>query len=479
MRPVIRTAEPLYRRLALQLERQIEKGVLRVGDKVPSVRFLSRQHQVSISTVLEAYFWLEGRGFIEARSRSGFYVRIPYTQLIPEPKFRERESPPKKVGTGAVAVIDSVLRSVGDASMIPLGAACPDPELFPTRNLNRHLRSVLNRQPLHSARYDFPPGSEPLRRQIARRSLEFGCNFAPDELVITCGALEGINLALRAVARPGDVIALESPTYFGFLQAIESLGMRAIEIPTHLQSGMDLEALEHAIRKHHVKACVVMTTGHNPLGYVLTNEQKKNLVDLTARYEVPLLEDDLYGDLAFEGRPHTTKSFDRNELVLLCSSFSKVLAPGFRVGWIHPGRFRAEVERLKFITTIASPSLQQIALANFLESGGYERYLKRLRVTFAQQVQTFSRAIAKYFPQGTRITRPKGGYVLWVELPGRVDAFELYQAALKENISILPGVIFSPTARFKNHIRISCGYPWSDQMDRALLTLGRMCHQSV
>ena len=262
------------------------------------------------------------------------------------------------------------------------------------------------------------------------------------------------------------------------LQAIESLGLRAVEIPTFPQDGMCLDELEDAIRKHRVKACVVMPNCHNPMGYVVSDEKKKAFVELTSRHEIPVIEDDVYGDLAFEGRRSTLKAFDRKELVLLCSSFSKMLGPGFRIGWVHPGRFRAEVERLKFITTISTPTLSQLVIAAFLESGGYERYLRTLRIAFSQQVQAVSKAIAKYFPEGTRITRPRGGYLLWVELPQNVDAFRLYRDALKEKISILPGTLFSPTGRFKNHIRISCGYPWSDPLDRALLTLGRLCHQA-
>lgn len=466
--------EPLYRQVAQEIERQIGQGVLLLGDKVPSVRLLSRHHRVSVSTVLQAYFWLEHRGYIEARARSGFYVREPYSSLVPEPQYLQDRKSPVAVGTGTV--INEVLRAVGDPSLVPLGAACPGSELLATHKLNRVIRRVLNRYPAHSAHYDFPAASGGFRRQVARRSLDYGCNFSPDDIVVTCGTMEALNLCLRAVAKPNDVIAIERPTFFGVLQAIESFGMRAVEIATHPQNGICLEALEHAIRKHSVKACVVIPNCHNPLGYVMPEEYKKALVELAARHEIPLIEDDIYGDLAFDGRPRTLKAYDRKDLVLLCSSFSKVLAPGFRIGWLHPGRFRAEVERLKFITTIASPTLPQLAVAGFLESGGYERYLRMLRNAFAQQVQTMSRAIAKYFPEGTRLTRPRGGYLLWVELPKNVDAFRLFRDALQEKISILPGTIFSPTARFRNHIRISCGYPWSEQLDRALLTLGRLCH---
>jgi DNA-binding transcriptional MocR family regulator len=303
-----------------------------------------------------------------------------------------------------------------------------------------------------------------------------GCQFSPRDVTITSGAQEAINLSLRAVAEPGDVIAVESPTYFGILQSAASLKMKVIEISTHPTGGMDLDELEHAIRKHSVKACVTMTNCHNPLGYVLPDSHKQALVELTARKNVAVIEDDLYGDLTFHGpRPLTAKSFDRKGLVLLCSSFSKVLSPGYRIGWVCAGRFRAEVERLKLITSVASPSLPQLVLAEFLASGGYDRHLNRLRARLAGQVEAVRQAVFKYFPKGTRISRPAGGHLLWIELPRKIEAMKLYRAALREHISLLPGPIFSATGRYKNYIRLNAGIIWSDTCDRALATLGKLC----
>lgn len=468
---------PLYLKLAHTLEHQITRGVLRPGDRVPSVRSLSRQQGVSISTVLEAYMWLENRGAIESRPQSGFFVRVPFSKSVPEPRFQT--PPPRPANFGAGAIVAEVVRAANNPATVPMGSALPDPELLPNRKLNQIARGIIRRIPLHSATYAFSPGLEGLRRQVARRSLAYGCNFSPSEIVVTCGAMEALNLTLRAAARAGDVIAVESPTYFGVLEAIQSLGMRAIEIPTHPSEGMSLELLESAIRKHRIKACVAMTNGHNPLGYVLPDDYKRLLAELTAKHDVALIEDNIYGDLAFGGRqPKVAKAFDRTGNVLLCSSFSKVLVPGFRVGWVHAGRHQAEVERLKFMNTVATASLPQLVLAEYLESGGYDRYVGRLRNAFAEQVRIMSQAAAKYFPEGTRITRPDAGYLLWVELPKRVDAVKLFRAALEANISVVPGPIFSATGRFRNCIRISCGYRWSDVIDRALLTLGRLAAEA-
>jgi DNA-binding transcriptional MocR family regulator len=465
---------PLYLKVARQIEGQIRKGALRVGDRVPSIRGLKRQQGVSVSTVLQAYFWLENQGWIEPRPQSGFYVRVPFSQLVPEPDSQTPQSAPIEVGVGNL--LDEVVKSIGDQTKTCLGAASAAPDLYPHRRLNRILHQITREDPTHSSRYEFTMGAIQLRRQIARRSIAFGCNFSPNEIVVTCGGMEALNLGLRAVARPGDVIAIESPTYFAILQIIESLGMKAIEIPTQPRKGMDLDALQSAICKHRVRACISMTNCHNPLGYVLDETFKKDLVALLTKYSVPLIEDDVYGDLTFTGiRPKPAKAFDTDGLVILCSSFSKTLAPGFRVGWLSAGRFQDAVTRLKFINTIASPTLPQLAIAEFIRSGGYDRHLRTLRANLADQLQLYGQAIAKYFPEGTKVSRPAGGLVLWVELPERIDTLRLYRDALAHGISIVPGAIFSASGRFRNHIRVSCGQRWSEAMERAFVTLGRLC----
>ena len=473
MRQAQRSNSPLYLKVARQIEGQIRKGALRVGDRVPSIRGLRRQQGISVSTVLQAYFWLENQGWIEPRPQSGFYVRVPYAELVPEPEFHSSQSVPTEVGVASL--LDEVVNAIGNRANVPLGAACASAALYPNAKLNKIISKIARNDPAHSGRYEFSNGLEVLRRQIARRAVAYGCSFSPSDLTITCGGMEALNLAVRAVARPGDVIAIESPTYFAILQIIESLGMKAIEIPTHPRGGMDLNALSRSIRKHSVRGCISIANCHNPLGFILDDEYKKNLVAVLTKHGVPLIEDDIYGDLAFNGmRPKTAKTFDTEGLVLLCSSFSKVLAPGFRVGWIEAGRFRDTVRRLKFINTLASPSLPQLAIAEFIESGGYDRYLRGLRQTLANQVQLYSQAAAKYFPEGTKISRPAGGFVLWLELPKTIDALKLYRAAVSQKISIVPGGIFSASRQFQNYIRISCGNPWNDSIDRALITLGKL-----
>lgn len=467
---------PLYVQIASNFTRQFANGALRPGDRVPSLRRLSRQHRVSISTALQAYLWLETHGYIEARPQSGFYVRTPFSRLIPEPEFETRRPAPRILGTDAV--LSNMITAAEDPANVPFGAGAASPELYPNRRLGLILRRIIRDQPEHSSHYVFPPGVEPLRRQIARRSAEVGTSFSPREVTITCGALEAINLALRAMTRPGTVIAVESPTYFGILGTAASLGVKVVEVTTHPQQGMDLAELDQAIRKHNVKVCITMTNCQNPLGYCLSDDRKKALVQLAEKHSLILIEDEVYSDLVFqELRPRSLKYFDRKGLVVLCSSISKTISPGLRIGWVAAGQFQAEIERLKFLTNISTPALPQAVVAEFLESGGYDRHLKRLRTKLASQMEMVRQAIAKYFPAGTRVSRPQGGYMLWVQLPENMNALELYRLALEQHISVLPGTIFSANGRFKNCLRINCGHVWSDAHDRAILTLGRLCEK--
>jgi DNA-binding transcriptional MocR family regulator len=314
-----------------------------------------------------------------------------------------------------------------------------------------------------------------LRRQIARRAAECGVALRADEIVTTVGTMEALHLCLRTVARAGDTIAVESPAYYGVLQLIESLEMRALEIPSNAGTGIDLGLLEAALRQQRVKACLVVTSFSNPLGALMPDDAKRELVKMLAKRDIPLIEDDIYGDLHFDGaRPRPARAFDRHGLVMLCGSFSKTLAPGYRVGYVAPGRYRDAVERLKFAQTVATGTLPQMAIADFLENGGYERHLRRLRRALSEQVARVSEAIAEHFPTGTRISRPRGGFLLWVEMPPGKSALELHDRALARGVSVAPGPIFSAKQRFTSCIRVSCGFPWSEAIERGVRTLGQI-----
>ncbi len=314
-----------------------------------------------------------------------------------------------------------------------------------------------------------------MRRQLARRSLEWGCTLSPDDFIITTGAMEAVQLSLLAVARQGDAIAIESPAYFGTLQLIEALGLKAVEIPSCPRDGMDLDALERVLKSRRIAAALVVANFSNPLGCLMPDANKERLVAMLAARELALIEDDLYGDLYFgPNRPRAAKSFDRRGLVLYCGSFSKTLAPGWRTGWVAPGRFRDRVSLLKFAQTVATASLQQLAFAEFLAGGYYDRHLRSLRKAVGATMRSMGDAVATHFPDGTRATRPDGGGVLWVELPDGIPALELHQRGLAAGIAIAPGPIFSARQGYESCIRLNCSLSWSPRIEAAVATLGRI-----
>ncbi len=455
----------LYQELAANLASRIAGGVLRAGERIPSVRKASAQHGVSSATVLAAYALLESRGLIEARPQSGYYVRPQFGSQAALPRAGRVTAAAGPVVVGELAF--RILSASRDTNTVPLGSAFPSPDLFPLQALNRTLAAVARKQKPWQTVTDLPPGNRELRRLIAKRYAEQGYAVDEGEILITCGAMEALNLGLQAVARAGDIVAVESPAFYAGLQAIERLGMRALEIPTDTATGINLDALaraleRQALRGQAVKACLVMTTFQNPLGDTLPEERKRALVALLARHQVPLVEDDVYAELHF-GAQHlrAAKAFDTKGLVIHCGSFAKCLAPGYRVGWMAAGRFAARASQLKFMTTLATAVLPQAAIAEFIKYGGYDGHLRRLRLALAQQMQQMHAALAQALPEGTRLTRPLGGYMLWAELPARVNALDLFEAALARGISIAPGPIFSGSRRYRNFVRINCGHPWS------------------
>jgi DNA-binding transcriptional MocR family regulator len=461
-----------YEQLARDLEDLVVAGTWRPGERLPSVRELVAQRALSPSTVFEAYYLLEARGVVEARPRAGYFVKRR-AAARPEPALSVPAA-----GSRAVAVNDLVLEvlgSVRNRDVVPLGSAFPDPALFPLAKLARGMGAAMRKLPPERMLQDLTPGNEELRRQVALRYVATGTIAATDEIVLTSGAMEALNLCLQAVTRPGDAVAIESPAFYGCLQALERLQLQAVEVATHPRHGVQLESLAVAIERHKVKACWLMPTLQNPLGASMPAEGRKELVELVTRHRVPLIEDDVYAELQFGVRPQPpAKAFDREGWVMHCSSFSKSLAPGYRLGWVAAGRFAREVERLKLMGTISVAVPSQVAVLEFLRHGGFDKHLRQLRGVLAAQHATALRAISRSFPAGTRVTQPEGGYFLWLELPQGIDALALHRLALSHDISIAPGHLFSADRRFRHHVRLNVGHPSQAQIEPALKTLGKL-----
>lgn len=462
----------LYEKVGSEISTLIEGGTYRAGDRLPSIRQLSSKFSVSINTVMQAYAVLEDRRIIEARPQSGYYVCARAPEISESTTGRSEFVTPAKVTISDLC--QQVIRNMANKELVPLGNVVPHTSNLPVEKLNRIMSSELRRFGKEGISYFMPPGCERLRTQIAKRSILSGFSVRPDQILITSGCVEAVLLALRATCRTGDTIAVESPFYFNFLQLVAEMGLKALEIPSTVKEGISIEALRYAIEHNRISACLVIPNFGNPLGNLMPDERKKELVELLANHEIPLIEDDIYGDLVYGSeRPLAAKAFDRKGLVIYCSSFSKTIAPGYRVGWAIGGRFQGEMERLKMMINLATASPSQLALAEFLATGGYDHYLRSIRKVYARNASIMTDLVVRHFPKGTSISRPRGGFMLWIEMPAGTDALTIYHRALDEGISITPGPLFSLSGKFGNYIRLSAAYV-DEKIERAIERLGQM-----
>ncbi|MFC4729724.1 PLP-dependent aminotransferase family protein [Coralloluteibacterium thermophilus] len=462
-----------YEALAADIAASIGRGTLRPGDRLPSVRQASASRGVSPATVFEAYYLLEARGLVEARPRSGYYVARRASAAALEPQ--QRSQPDGEARPVAISeLVFEVVASTMSRAVVPLGSAFPSPRLFPLARLGRATAAAVTHLDPWSTVDDLTPGNAALRHQIALRYLLDGAQVGPDEILVTNGAMEALNLCLAAVCAPGDTVLVESPCFYACLQALERLGLKAVEVATDPREGIDLDALDAAIVRHAPRACWLMTRFQNPLGSSMDEAKARALVALVSRHRLPLIEDDVYGEL-YSGsrRPPAAKAFDREGWVMHCSSFSKTLAPGYRIGWVAPGRFLHAVARHKLALSLATSVPAQLGLARYLERGSYERHLRGLRRTLQAQREAYIEAIGRAFPAGTRVSRPAGGYFLWVEMPARVDALDLHRELMAEGVSLAPGPMFSASRSFAHHLRINAGHPLDAPAAAAVQRLGR------
>ena len=468
------SANLLYERLAERLRHQIQRGVLPAGERMPSLRRIGREQRVSLATAVEAYTQLEREGLIEARARSGFYVRSPAAAPLRAASTRAMRSPQPLRNPALLGVLDVFSRT----DLLPLHATTPSPALLPGAALAASTARALRRHPESVTRYAQSQGLIELRQRIARRYAQCGVDVDPDEVVITAGAMEAITVSLRAVTRPGDAVMVETPTYYGLLQAVAGLGLRVIEVPNRPGLGIDVARMRELLARHAVRAAVLVPNFNNPLGSLTNDADKRALVATCAAHGVRVIEDDLYSETAYSGeRALPLRRFDEHGHVITCSSFSKTLAPGLRVGWALAGRWTAEVLRAKCFSSIATATLPQLALTDYLARHDFDRALRRLQRELAANTQRYRAAIAQYWPAGTRASEPAGGMALWVELPGEAEGQALFAAALDRGIGTLPGHLFSSRGDHRHHLRLSCGLPWDAQVEGALRTLGRLAQQ--
>jgi DNA-binding transcriptional MocR family regulator len=467
-----------YLRIAGIIEQQILNNTLRLGDKLPSLRTICREYGVSQNTALNAYYHLESKMLIETRPQSGYYVRYSRARI---PSIPNASSPSTIANYGEVEMLVSkVYDNLGEEGHLPLSLGTPANDLLPIAKLNKGLVQATRDLKGSGVAYDKVEGNERLRRQIARWAFAMECNLSHNDIITTSGCLNALSYCLMAITEQGDTVAMESPVSFGMLQLAQALGLRVLEMPTHPQTGVDLNALENAMKIEGVKACLLISNFSNPLGSCMPDEHKRTAVQLAEKYNVPLIENDLNGDVYFgQQRPKSCKTYDESGIVLWCGSVSKTLAPGYRVGWVAAGRFKEKVLRMKLYHAISSTSITQEVIAGFLETGRYENHLRKLRHTLHGNLLKYSRAIADYFPEGTMASRPQGGFVLWVELPAPVNTIDLYERAITRKISFAPGRIFTLQNQYENCMRLNYGLSWNDQLQTNLKILGDLAKLSL
>lgn len=467
--------EFLYMQVANMIVDLQQSNVLRPGDQLPSLRSLSEKLSVSVPTVQQAYGELERQGLIQAKPKSGYFLS-PAVHRVAQPKRSALATRPTKVNRQSL--IERVFDAIQQPNVVPLGIANPSACYSSEKKLARVMKQVAAKAGAKAISYGPMYGYHPLRRQLALRYLDLGVKVESDDLLITNGAQEALAIALQCVAKPGDVIAVESPAYFGMLELIESLGMMAFEIPLCPEDGVWLEGLSTAIAEHPIKACIFSSSISNPLGSRMSDQRLQAIVELLEANNIPLIEDDVYGELDFSPRRLRPGQFYSTKgLVLSCSSFSKTVAPGYRIGWLLAGRFADHARRLKRALSCSSPLLSQWTLAEFIASGDYDRSVRRLRHALLRNKDRMIEQIQRHFPANTKVSNPSGGGVLWVELPPGNDSEVLFTKALAQGISIAPGKLFSPTNKYRRCIRLSYGVVWSDEIEDAIAQLGRCVHE--
>ncbi|WP_287811226.1 PLP-dependent aminotransferase family protein [Pseudomonas sp.] len=467
----------LYVNLAELLGSRIEQGFYRPGDRLPSVRALSAEHGVSLSTVQQAYRLLEDNGLAAPRPKSGYFVpsarQLPALPAVGRPAQR-----PVEISQWDQVV--ELVRSSPRKGVVQLGRGMPDVTSPTLKPLLRSLAQLARRQDMPGLYYDTVYGTEALREQIARLLLDSGCRLQASDLVITTGCHEALSASIRAVCEPGDIVAVDSPSFFGAMQTLKGLGMKALEIPTDPITGISLDALELALEQWPIKVIQLTPNCNNPLGYVMPEARKRALLTLAQRYDVAIIEDDVYGDLAFSyPRPRTIKSFDEDGRVLLCSSFSKSLAPGLRIGWVAPGRYLERVLHMKYIGTGCTATQPQLAIADFIKDGHFEPHLRRMRSQYQRSRDLMIDWVSRYFPEGTRASRPQGGFMLWVELPESFDTLRLNRALLEQDVQIAVGSIFSASGKYRNCLRMNFAARASSEIEAAVRKVGETAKRLI
>lgn len=452
--------------LSLRLRQMIENGVWQAHEKLPSIREQTQLSGLSLITVLNAYQTLEAQGLVYAKNKSGFYVAPQHDEQL-QPTNSNEVSLKKNVQINSA--VFHFLKSIQSDEILPFGSAFPNSELLYNQKFMQLLAQHAKRKSSYLNSASMPPGNLSLRKLIAQRYILQGMSCSPDDIVITSGALEALNLSLQALTKAGDYILLQQSVFYGAWQAAERLGLHVITIPEHPKHGFDLAAFEQALKQYPIKVCWLMLNVQNPIGFTVSDSIKQRIAELLHEYQVYLIEDDVYAELHYDHhKPLPMSYFDPYQRVLHCSSFSKTLGMGTRIGWVHTGQFSDAIQHLQLMSTLSASALIQNALVDYLSHHHYEKHLRRLRKQLEKSKKAYWQFLKQNLPKDCDTFYYPSGYFLWIQLPKHCDSFKIYETLLESHIGIAPSLLFMPENSSQNFLRLNCSYALSDEIEQAL-----------
>ena len=466
--------------IACDIKKQITEGLWRPGQRLPSLREQARRCKVSLLTAMHAYQILQDQGVIISREKSGYYVLSNLNSELKENKFTPDES--NNVSLHKADSNEYIHQIIQQAAVVtaPFGSPFPDPDLLPHLKIKKSLASAIRDfDPLRHSTI-LPPGEEQLREKISQRYASSGVNFPADNIVITAGALDGLGLCLQAVTEPGDAVLIEEPCFYGVLQQISRLRLKAVPVKSSVFMGLDLTELESILSDTPAKAMVLMTNNQNPVGYTLTEPKKKQLAAILEKHKVIAIEDDVYHEIyPSDKRGKPLCSYFESDGWIYCSSFSKILSMDYRIGWVVSSCYGNKIQRLQLMNTISVSPIAQLTVNHFLTANGFEYNLRVFRRELELRKDFAWRKLKEYFPAEVKVHYISGGYFLWVEMPEYIDADDIYESAYKMNVSISPGRMFSVSGAYRNYFRFNASLQWSPLIDEGAKLLGAIIDTEI
>lgn len=459
----------LYQKIVDYIIEHINKGIILPGEKLPSLRKIADQFGVSLSTAVEGYHRLELYGYVIAKDRSGYLAQLPNSEnsvLQISKNFKSKVSEITHVDE-----ITNLYLQSQDKNIAPFGIATPDPTKLPNKIITKSMTWATKSIPDIHGRYLFGKGVLELRQELAKWMRPWIGITSAENILITSGCMEALNIALATLCKPGDIVAVESPCYFGILQSIHNHHLQSLEVKTDPQEGLDPEALEALAKKHKIKVLISTANVQSPTGYTMSDKRKKDVLAVCNKYGIRLIEDDIYGEMAFNNiRPKSYKYFDKNSIVTYCSSFSKSVGPGLRIGWCIPSEKMDEAVRLKITLNLSTSALIQYTVLHMLKKENLLKIIHNTAKYYENNLQIYSSVIQNQLESKVAFSRPTGHYFLWLRVEG-LDSTMALEKARKHKLSFTPGPLFSATKQFNSYLRINCAHQFTDERNHQLIKL--------